>query len=52
MPSFKSILVKVSLNSDMDINDIVRLPLLEQNINITLLEPNGGEVFNVSDNVK
>ena len=35
----------------LDINDIIKLPLLEQNINITLLEPNGGEVFNVSDNI-
>ena len=49
---YKNILIKASLNDDEDINESKKLPVLEQSINISVLDPNGGEIYQIGDKMK
>ena len=42
---YKNILFKIELNNDKNINDMIKIPVLEQSANILILEPNGNEEY-------
>ena len=48
---YKNILLKVQLNNDDNINDTVKMSVLEKSANILILEPNGKEKYSVNDKI-
>ena len=54
MPSikgFSNALFKIEYNLDSEVQDIVKMSVLEQSINIKILEPNGGEEYYEDDSM-
>ena len=48
---YKNILLKIELNDDHNINDMVKMSVLEQCSNILILEPNGNENYIASNQI-
>ena len=46
LKGFNNIKIKLAFKADKDIYDIIELPVIEQSINLKILNPNGGEIFN------
>ncbi len=48
---FSNALFKIEYNLDSEVQDIVKMSVLEQSINIKILEPNGGEEYYEDDSM-
>ena len=48
---YKNISFKIELNDDEDINDMIKIPVLEQSANILILEPNGNEEYTTNNKI-
>jgi len=49
---YKNVLLKAELNNFVDIQDVKKMPTLGQSINISVLKPNGEELYSVNDKVE
>ena len=52
LKGYKNILLSAVLNANKELNDRIKLNVMEQSINLAILSPNGSESYNVGDDVK